>query len=106
MAKPSVVSMVNVGAVTFGNGPGVGVGGLGVGVGVGGGGVGVGGNGVGEGVAGPGVGVIPFVVMVMSPLFCGGEIEFKSISMNSKSFGNALHAKRLLSPKFVITRFQ
>ena len=64
------------------------------------------GRGVGVGVAGPGVGVIPFVVMVIKPLFCGGENELRSISINSKSLGNALQAKALVSPAFVLTRFQ
>jgi hypothetical protein len=108
--------MVNVGAVTFGIpgvgdgeavGGGVGVGeavggGVGVGLAVGGGvgvgdavggGVGVGlavGGGVGVGLAdgvgvSVGVGVAP--VMVIKPLFCAGENEFRSTSMNSKSFG-------------------
>ena len=82
--KVGAVTLGKLG-LTVGDGPGD------VGVAVGGGGVGLT-VGVGDGVGGNvGVGVGPPVVIVIKPLFCCGEGEFKSVSMNSKSFpGRAL----------------
>ena len=55
--------------------------------------------GVGDGVA---VGATP--VIVIRPLFCGGEIEFRSVSMNSKSFGKAAQTNGLVFPGVLLTR--
>ena len=59
--------------------------------------------GVGEGLGVPGVGAGPIVIR---PLFCCGEIEFKSLSMNSKSFGNGCQLNGVLCPSVLLTRTQ
>ena len=100
--------MLKIGALTLSDpGAGVGVGPGGVGVAVGGGGVGLT-VGVGDGVGGNvGVGVGPPVVIVIKPLFCCGEGEFKSVSMNSKSFpGRTLQVSAVDAPGELLTRFQ
>jgi hypothetical protein len=97
---------VRVGEGVGGSGVGVGVR---VGVGVGGGtvevglGLGLGVPGVGVGLGVPGVGVGPIVI---SPLFCWGECEFKSLSMYSKSLGNARQVNGVEAPGVELTRFQ
>src|SRR5204862_271005 len=49
-----------------------------------------------------GVGATP--VMVIRPLFCAGEVEFRSVSMNSKSFGNGAQTNGLMFPGVLLTR--
>ena len=95
------VSIVNVGAVTFSGGSGVAVAGAGDGVAVGGG-VGAGeAVGAGVGVAGAGVAVGPVIVML--PLVCDGDKAFRSVSMNSKSFGFAFQTSVVLAPPVQLT---
>ena len=95
--------------VGVGDGDGLAVGdGVCVGVGVG---VGVGdgdGLAVGDGVCvglwvgvGLGVGVEP--VIVMRPSFCRGDTEFKSASMNSKSFGDPAQINGLVAPGVLLS---
>ena len=95
------VSMLNVGNATLIGGGGTGVGvALGVGVGEG---VRVG-DGVGTGLGvpvGPGVGVGP--VIVMRPLFWTGENAFRSVSINSKSFGKGDQLSGVFCPAVVLT---
>jgi hypothetical protein len=84
--------------VAVAGGVGVAVGGTAVAVGVGGTGVAVG---VAPGGVAVGVGVGP--VMVIIPLFCNGECEFRSVSMNSKSFGNGCQTNSVNCPGVLLT---
>jgi hypothetical protein len=54
---------------------------------------------------GDGQGVGPGELTVIIPLFCGGENEFSSGSMNSKSFGNGGQVKEV-EATLLVTRFQ
>ena len=99
----TATSKVSVGRLTF-RPAGVAVGvavGAGVGVSVG---AGVGVTvGAGVGVAvGAGVGVT--MVMVIEPLFCCGDVEFRSVSMKMKSSGDGRHVSAVLSLGFELTR--
>ena len=103
-SNPSAnVTQVGVG-VGVGAGVGVSVGaGVGVGVSVGAGvGVSVG---VAVGVSvGDGVGVGVAAVIVIEPLFCCGEVEFRSVSMKMKSSGDGRQVSAVLSLGFELTR--
>ena len=44
-------------------------------------------------------------ITVIIPLFCGGEKVFRSVSMNSKSFGNGDHVNGA-EASLLLTRFQ
>ena len=50
---------------------------------------------------------VPGPVMVIIPLFCGeADHAFRSVSINSKSFGTALQVNAVLCPGTELTRFQ